>query len=218
LDISVPVSVPKQLVPNILLKNNFIDSSTGVGTGSGGSIVGGVPSYLVFGGLVFVILSQEYIDAEFDVEHMRDPVTWAEEFRILALADTNPSGNSFFSMIDFPIFQYDFMIEEDEEVVLLSQVIAHSCNIGYERNVNMRLVKVNQQPVRNLKHLKSILFDEVNNLNNSSYLVLEFKTGQIMVLNREAAINAEKQVRLFIVDILISYDSIYSFKIFDSLC
>ena len=43
------LAVPRLLVPNILIKNNFIDSVRQLGTGSGGSIVGGVPSYMLLG-------------------------------------------------------------------------------------------------------------------------------------------------------------------------
>ena len=40
---------------------------------------------------------------------------------------------------------------------MLSQVIAHSCNIGYEMNKNLHLKSLNNIPIKNLKQLKSIL-------------------------------------------------------------
>ena len=61
IELSVPLCVPNLLVPNTLIKNNYIDLIKNIGTGSKGSIVGGSPSYLVIGGLVFVVLSQEYM-------------------------------------------------------------------------------------------------------------------------------------------------------------
>jgi hypothetical protein len=50
--LTVPLWVPQRLVPRTLLQKNFIDASSNSGTGADGSIVGGVPSYLMVGGLV----------------------------------------------------------------------------------------------------------------------------------------------------------------------
>jgi hypothetical protein len=44
-----------------------------------------------------------------------------------------------------------------EEVVMLSQVIAHSCNIGYEMNKNLQLKSFNSVSIKNLKHLKDLI-------------------------------------------------------------
>ena len=41
-------------------------------------------------------------------------------------------------------------------MVLLSQVLAHSCNIGYETQRNLVLSKCNGELVRSLKHLKQV--------------------------------------------------------------
>ena len=46
-------------------------TATNTGTGAKGSIVGGVPSYLMVGGLVMLSLSKEYLDTEFHTEHMQ---------------------------------------------------------------------------------------------------------------------------------------------------
>ena len=45
---------------------------------------------------------------------------------------------------------------------MLSQVIAHSCNIGYEMNKNLHLKSFNNIKIKNLKHLKSLI-DEFEN-------------------------------------------------------
>ena len=138
LEVTVPLWVPQRLVPRTLLQKNYINAATNAGTGSGGSIVGGVPSYLMVGGLVMLALSKEYIDDEFHLDHMQDVVGWAQEFKILSLADTMQQ-------------------EADEEVVLLSQVIAHNCNIGYEMYKNLHLKAFNSVKVKNLRHLKTLL-------------------------------------------------------------
>ena len=75
------------------------------------------------------------------------------------------------------------------ESILLSQVLSHSCNIGYETNRNMRLVKLNGESVCSLAHLKSLI--EISTQQN---LVFEFSSGQIMVVDREAAIDSNDQV------------------------
>ena len=49
MDITLQLYVPTYLVQNTLVKNNFIDRKLNIGTGTNGSIVGGVPSYLVIG-------------------------------------------------------------------------------------------------------------------------------------------------------------------------
>jgi len=41
---------------------------------------------------VFVVLSQEYIRAELDVEDMSGTVPYADELKLLSLADTPQSG------------------------------------------------------------------------------------------------------------------------------
>jgi hypothetical protein len=214
MEVVVPLWVPQRLVPRTLLQKNYIDVATNAGTGSGGSIVGGVPSYLMVGGLVMLALSKEYIDDEFPLEHMNDVVRWAQEFKILALADT-------------------MQREADEEVVLLSQVIAHSCNIGYEMYKNLQLKAFNGVPVKNLKHLKSLLDvleathgsgssstssssassssagsktkvvgkaakegkgTTPSTTNKPSSLVFEFSNGQIIVMDGAGAIRAKDQI------------------------
>ena len=149
LEVTVPLWVPQRLVPRTLLQKNYINAATNSGTGSGGSIVGGVPSYLMVGGLVMLALSKEYIDDEFHLDHMQDVVGWAQEFKILSLADTMQQ-------------------EVDEEVVLLSQVIAHNCNIGYEMYKNLHLKAFNSVKVKNLRHLKTLLDTLETETSNSS--------------------------------------------------
>lgn len=50
----------------------------------------------------------------------------------------------------------------DEEVVLLSQVISHNCNIGYELCRNLQLKFINGIRVVNLKQLKQIIDSATN--------------------------------------------------------
>ena len=73
--------------------------------------------------------------------------------------------------------------------MLLSQVIAHKCNIGYEGSQNRQLVKLNDQPIKNLKQLKELLL-----CTKDPNLVFEFRGGQQIVLDRLAAMESQTQV------------------------
>ena len=50
-------------------------------------------------------------------------------------------------------WQYGTRQARDEQVVVLSQVLAHSSNVGYEHLNNMLVRKFNDAPVRNLREL-----------------------------------------------------------------
>jgi len=171
--VNVPVWVPQALVPRILLSKNVVDAEKSRGTGSNGSIVGGTPSFLIVGGLVFVPLSKEYLASEYNTEHMGDFESWAEDYRILSLAD-------------------QMKREEEEEVVLLSQVIAHTCNIGYEMHRNMQLVSLNGNPIKNLKGLKQLVDSFLETTTRP--LLFEFANGQIIVIDSNAGKVAQTQI------------------------
>ena len=91
----------------------------------------------------------------------------------------------------------------DQEVVLLSQVLAQNCNIGSETHRNLVLQSFNGVVVRSLKHLKHLidvasggvtLLEVEETKPNSNSFVFEFQNGNVMVLNREAALAAQQQV------------------------
>mmetsp|Transcript_8529 Transcript_8529/g.21862 ORF Transcript_8529/g.21862 Transcript_8529/m.21862 type:complete len:513 (+) Transcript_8529:51-1589(+) len=89
-----------------------------------------VPQYLVVGGLVFVPACEPYLRSEFgDDFDAKAPITLLERW------------------------QYGTRQAGDEQVVVLSQVLAHTSNVGYEHLNNMIVAKLNDQPVRNLKGL-----------------------------------------------------------------
>jgi len=242
---NVRVWIPQPLVPSILLNRNMngkilarsssdaavkdedelvVKDSTintsDAGAGSRDGIVGGTPSYLVVGGLVFVTLTKEYVKSTFDTRHMTEVEGWAEEYRIL-------------SCINKP------KAVRHEEMVLLSQVIAHQCNIGYESYNNFHLIKFNGEKVVNLKHLKDKVDEAYSRLctgiqtpplvtdaskrtstnskkskkskassskpeeesksttlssDNGDNLVFEFSDGQVVVMNAHAALNARETI------------------------
>ena len=177
--VNVQLCVPKKLVPRILLQKLKLDEFNK--NINSGSIVGGSPSYLMIGGLVMIALSREYLEVEFNPEHMVNFDDWTEELQILSLTD---------STCKF----------EDEEVVLLSQVISHNCNIGYEMQRNIKLVTFNGHTIRNLKHLSFLIQETVNqhlktNDSNSALpFYFEFSGGQVIVLDGFRALKAQEQV------------------------
>ena len=194
--VQVPLWVPKKLIPRTLTQKNVINTLTNEGTGYKGSIVGGVPSYMMIGGLVLMALSKEYLQAEFNPENMGDFESWADEFKLLAMAD---------------LAQAEF----GEEVVILSQVIAHDCNRGYEMHRNMHLKHFNGVKVTSLKQLKGLIdavqaeacakkpkakagrskkgaTGIVSSL--EAPLIFEFSAGSCIVLEAEAAFSAQSQI------------------------
>jgi hypothetical protein len=77
-------------------------------------------------------------------------------------------------------------------VVVLSHVLAHSCNIGYENCHNLVLQRVQGVAVRNLAHLQTLLAEADRDAAQS--IVLDFANGAVVVLDRLAALAAAHQV------------------------
>ena len=182
--VEVAVSVPKKLIPRTLLKfdNTEIVNNNRVKCSS---IVGGSPSYLIIGGLVFISLSREYLDSEFNPDRVT-PANfdlWSDEFQILSKADSTEK-------------------KENEEIVLLSQVISHRCNIGYETQRNMQLHSFNGIPVENLSHLQKLKLEAYSSIQKSDRtdtacdsFIFQFSNGQLIVLESAATITAQEQVK-----------------------
>ena len=178
--VKVQLWTTERLVPRVLTSKNVIDAATNEGTGLNGSIVGGSPSYLIIGGMVLVSLGLEYLHTEFETDHMGDYEQWGDEFKLLALAQESKT-------------------KDVEEVVLLSQVISHSCNIGYETYRNLHLESFNGEKVRSMRHLKALVDQAVQRVERGgagrdTFITLEFANGQIIVLDEEAAVGAQAQI------------------------
>ena len=196
MDVITNPFVPKKIVPRVLIdhdrdpiKDNSIstsDSSTISTTSNTVASVrtGGTPSYLVVGGLVLTPLSMEYMEAEFDVDGMNDLEYFASTFQLMALTD-QPQR------------------EEGDQIVLLSQVLAHPVNIGYENLRNQALKTFNGIEVRSLQQLKSLVetvMEEVDNSesgssSNNNNMSFEFITGQVVVLDTGFAASAAEELR-----------------------
>lgn len=54
--------------------------------------MGGVPSYLMVGGLVMVALSREYLESEYKLDHMQQFDSWTDELKVLSMTDNYKEG------------------------------------------------------------------------------------------------------------------------------
>ena len=124
------------------------------------------PSYYILGGLVFTpvtipLLRNEY-GKEFD--------------------------------FDAPVKLLDAMMhkmaaKQDEQIVVLSQVLAAESNVGYEDLCNTQVLRVNGQKIDNLKDLVKIVEES-----NDRYLMLDLEYNQLVVLDREEAMKATEEI------------------------
>ena len=92
------------------------------------------PSYVVYCGLVFIALSQPYMLHQYGKDWSRKaPIRLCD--RIL----------------------YGVQENEDQAVVVLSQVLASELTAGYDSFSNLQLYRINGIPILNLKHLCHLL-------------------------------------------------------------
>eukprot|EP00438_Fugacium_kawagutii_P009769 Skav218790 [mRNA] locus=scaffold1140:130635:152155:- [translate_table: standard] len=121
--------------------------------------------YCIIGGLVFVVLSQQYLRATFGEK-------WKKE-RCNGLAEILDSRER-----EFP----------DEQVVLLSYVLSHTVNLGFQdvRNARLNAFVVDGKPerIRNLAHLSEL----ADSFRGSGFL------PEIIVLERAAVEAAEEDI------------------------
>jgi len=96
-----------------------------------------IPEYLVYGGFVFTKLTIQYL-REFESE---DQDNWY---------DAAPR-----TLVHKAL--HGFREESDQEVVILSHVLADDLNYGYTHMYNVELEKFNGVKVRNLKHLDNMI-------------------------------------------------------------
>jgi len=123
------------------------------------------PSYLVHAGLVMTPLSVPYLMAEFGHRWQRyAPVGLLESA------------------------MYGQLGSEEEEVVVLSQVLASDLTSGYEDIHNVKVLTVNGETVKNLKHLLTML-------ESNKEPFLKFQVGNSPGSSMMIVIDAEKADR-----------------------
>ena len=116
------------------------------------------PPYLIVGGLVFTALSVPFLYAvDAWNGYISDNISY-----LLGLA-------------------HNQLEQPNDEVVVLAQVLAHSDNLGYDKYSDLHLVKFNDEKVRSLKHLKTLLDDS----KNDKFAKFEFAPdGRTVIMER----------------------------------
>jgi len=118
-----------------------------------------VPSYFIFAGMVFQVLTQPYLSQEWGKEwQQKAPVRFVE--KALYAAKDKP----------------------DQEVVILSQILAADINVTYQQYVPNIVTHVNTIPINNLRHLV-----EVVESNNLPFLRLDLESERVIVLDAQQA-------------------------------
>ena len=123
------------------------------------------PSYYLYGGLVFCPLSLDYLR------------TWGEAwYHHAPVALRN-------------YYQHGVWQAEGEEVVILTKVLSSELNTGYQDLVNQRIIEVNDQTIRNLRELASIVDQSTD-----AFIVFKTEHQQLIVLDREQARVKSRQI------------------------
>jgi len=130
-----------------------------------------LPSYFIYAGLVFVPLTQLYLRHQWGKQWDRKaPV------RLCDLAIN--------CELKFP----------DQEIVLLSQVLVHEVNTGYQHTTNIQVKKFNGIEIRNLQHLVSLVEATSDTEAPSEYVRFDLEFERAIVLERTQAEQASTEV------------------------
>ncbi|RLN30899.1 protease Do-like 2, chloroplastic [Panicum miliaceum] len=125
-------------------------------------VEGGQPSYLIVAGLVFTPLTEPFIE-----EECEDTLG----LKLLAKA------------------RYSLATFEGEQIVIVSQVLAHEVNIGYEHMGNQQVIKLNGTAVKNIHHLAHLV-----DTCQDKFLTFEFEDDFLVVLHQEEAAAASSDI------------------------
>jgi len=118
-----------------------------------------IPSYYIFAGMVFQVLTQPYLSQEWGKEwQQKAPVRFVEK----AL--------------------YAAKEKLDQEVVILSQILAADINVTYQQYVPNIITHVNNTPIRNLRHLVELV-----ETNKAPCLRLDLESERVIVLDAQEA-------------------------------
>jgi hypothetical protein len=125
-----------------------------------------MPSYFIFAGLVFQVLTQPYLSSEWGKEwQQKAPVKFVEK----AL--------------------YGAKDKEDEEIVILSQILAADINVTYQQYVPNIITRVNGISIDNLRQLVEIV-----ETNTAPFLRFDLESDRVIVLNSNEAISQNDEI------------------------
>jgi len=117
-----------------------------------------LPSYYIYGGLVFSTLTINYLKDWGNQWYRKAPS------ELISVAKSNTKT------------------KKDEEVVLLIRVLASNVNLGYHENENLIIKKVNNREISNLEELVSIVENS-----NDDFITFEDANGKELVIDRSKA-------------------------------
>ncbi|KAJ1258744.1 hypothetical protein BS78_10G099300 [Paspalum vaginatum] len=129
-------------------------------------IKGRPPSYYIVAGFVFMVVSVPYLRSEYGKDYEYDAPVKLLDKHLHAMAQSH-----------------------DEQIVVVSQVLVSDINIGYEDIVNIQVLAFNGTPVKNLKHLATMV-DECN----EAFLKFDLDYDQLVVLETETAKAATQDI------------------------
>lgn len=124
------------------------------------------PSFLVVGGLVFTPLTEPYLAAEYGAE-------WSQEAPVKLLEK----------------MYHTLPATPDEQVVVLSQVLACDATLGFEEFHNVTVYKFNGQHVSNLQQLACLVV-----ACEEPYMRFDLEYNEVVILETAAARAATSQV------------------------
>ncbi|RLN11502.1 protease Do-like 9 [Panicum miliaceum] len=129
-------------------------------------IKGRPPSYYIVAGFVFMVVSVPYLRSEYGKDYEYDAPVKLLDKHMHAMAQS-----------------------PDEQLVVVSQVLVSDINIGYEDIVNIQVLAFNGTPVKNLKHLATMV-EECN----EEFLKFDLDYDQLVVLETKTAKAATQDI------------------------
>ncbi len=127
-------------------------------------------TYYIFGGFVFLPLSRPYLRSEYGSK-------WSSKCAV-RLKDLYFNG---------------YKEQKDEEVVILSRVLASDINVGFHKFTNCVLEKVNGKEIKNVKQLINVI-ESCNKNKSSKFIHFLFEHNVTMVLEIDEAINGMSKI------------------------
>jgi S1-C subfamily serine protease len=125
-----------------------------------------IPSYFIFAGMVFQVLTQPYLSSEWGKEwQQKAPVRFVEK--------------GLYAAKDKP----------DQEVVILSQILAADINVTYQQYVPNIVTHVNNVPINNLRHLVELVES-----NGAPFLRLDLESERVIVLDAQMAASENAEI------------------------
>ena len=124
------------------------------------------PTYYIYGGLVFSPLTENYLKA------------WGEKWE-------NDAPNNMMSL-----FSDGLPTSADEQVIILSNVLPHNVNKGYQNLSECIISEVNGQKIHNLQSMVRIIAKS----NENPFVEFKTKKGIYIVLDRKAVESSQDEI------------------------